>query len=140
MRRRGRPRAEVVGLDLSGEAIGPERRLADEVGLSGCATLVETDVYDVPRHLGGRRFDVVFTSCESSPGAATCEWNHPLGEIVTSLMETGLELEHLHDEFPYTHGLRFPFLEHDADGSQRIPRREEDYPLSFSLRARKPPR
>ncbi len=54
--------AAVVGVDLSGEAIGLARRLADKVGLSGRATFVEADVYDAPRHLGGRRFDVVFVS------------------------------------------------------------------------------
>lgn len=38
------------------------RRLADEVGLSGRARFIESDVYDAPRHLGGRRFDVVVVS------------------------------------------------------------------------------
>ncbi len=69
----------------------------------------------------------------------TYEWNHPLGEVVTSLIEAGLELEHLH-EFPYTHGLRYPFLEESPDGWLRIRGHEEDYPLSFSLRARRPAR
>jgi len=67
----------------------------------------------------------------------TYEWNHPLGEVVTSLIEAGLELEYLH-EFPYTRGLRFPFLEYGDDGWQRIRGHEDDYPLSYSVRARKP--
>ena len=67
----------------------------------------------------------------------TYEWNHPLGEVVTRLIEAGLEIEHLH-EFPFTHGLAFAYLEKGADGWQRIPGREDDYPLSFSLRARRP--
>jgi SAM-dependent methyltransferase len=67
----------------------------------------------------------------------TYEWNHPLGEVVTSLIEAGLELRHLH-EFPYTRGLSFPFLEEGEDGRQRVRGHEHDYPLSFSLRAERP--
>ncbi|RPI30086.1 MAG: class I SAM-dependent methyltransferase [Actinomycetota bacterium] len=54
--------AEVVGVDFSGTAIALARRLADEVGLAGRATFIESDVYDAARHLGGRRFDIVFVS------------------------------------------------------------------------------
>ncbi len=54
--------AEVVGVDLSGEAIGLARRLTDEVGLSGRAEFICADVYDADAHLGDRRFDVVFVS------------------------------------------------------------------------------
>ena len=54
--------AEVVGLDFSGQAIALARRLADEVDLSSRASFIESDVYDTARHLGGRRFDIVFVS------------------------------------------------------------------------------
>ena len=54
--------AEVVGLDLSDEAITLARRLADEVGLSGRAEFICADLYDADAHLGDRRFDVVFVS------------------------------------------------------------------------------
>ena len=54
--------AEVVGLDLSDEAIALARRLADEVGLSGRAEFVCADLYDADAHLGDRLFDVVFVS------------------------------------------------------------------------------
>ena len=54
--------AEVVGLDLSDEAIALARRLADDVGLSGRAEFVCADLYDADAHLGGRLFDVVFVS------------------------------------------------------------------------------
>ena len=54
--------AEVVGLDLSDEAIALARRLAGEVGLSGRAEFVCADLYDADAHLGDRRFDVVFVS------------------------------------------------------------------------------
>jgi len=54
--------AEVVGLDLSDEAIALARRLADDVGLSGRAEFVCADLYDADAHLGDRCFDVVFVS------------------------------------------------------------------------------
>jgi len=54
--------AVVTGVDLSEEAIGLARRLADEVGLSGRATFIASDVYEVEQHLGGRLYDVVFVS------------------------------------------------------------------------------
>jgi SAM-dependent methyltransferase len=54
--------AHVVGLDLSDEAVGLARRLADEVGLSGRAEFICSDLYDADEHLGERRFDVVFVN------------------------------------------------------------------------------
>jgi len=54
--------ADVVGLDLSDEAIELARRLADEVGLSRRAEFVCADLYDADAHLGGRLFDIVFVS------------------------------------------------------------------------------
>jgi len=54
--------ADVVGLDLSDEAITLARRLADEVGLSRRAEFVCADLYDADAHLGSRVFDVVFVS------------------------------------------------------------------------------
>ena len=54
--------AEVVGLDLSDEAIALARRLAAEVGLSTRAEFVGADVYDAGAHLGERLFDIVFVS------------------------------------------------------------------------------
>jgi SAM-dependent methyltransferase len=53
--------AVVTGVDFSGEAIRAARRLADEVGLAGRATFVQSDVYDLPAALHGV-FDVVFAS------------------------------------------------------------------------------
>ena len=51
--------ARVVGLDFSAPAIEEARRLASELGLE--ADFVQSDVYDAPRSLGGRDFDVVYT-------------------------------------------------------------------------------
>jgi len=53
--------ATVTGVDFSGKAVEAARRLADEVGLSRRATFVQSDVFDLPRVLGGT-YDVVFSS------------------------------------------------------------------------------
>jgi len=54
--------ADVVGLDLSDEAIALARRLAGEIGLSERAEFIHADLYDADAHLGDRLFDVVFVS------------------------------------------------------------------------------
>ena len=53
--------ATVIGVDFSSEAVELARRLADEVGLSGRATFLQSNVYELPARLSGL-FDVVFTS------------------------------------------------------------------------------
>ena len=64
------------------------------------------------------------------------EWAYPLGEVVTSLIEAGLQLEFLH-EFPYTVYNMFPFLEKAEDGNWYLPGKAETIPLMFSIRAHK---
>jgi len=65
------------------------------------------------------------------------EWNHSLGEVVTALIDAGLRLEYLH-EFPYTSGgLDWPALVTGADGLTRARGLEDQFPLSFSIRATK---
>lgn len=56
--------ATVTGLDFSPAAIEAARALAEETGLAGVATFVESDVDAAPAHpdLADRTFDVVFTS------------------------------------------------------------------------------
>jgi SAM-dependent methyltransferase len=51
--------ASVTGLDFSPKAIAAARRFAAELGVE--ATFVEANVYDAPRALAGRRFDLVYT-------------------------------------------------------------------------------
>jgi hypothetical protein len=64
------------------------------------------------------------------------EWPHSLGEIVTLLVDHGLEIEYLH-EFPRTVGLREPFIVGGKDGWQHVKGHEESFPLSFSIKATK---
>jgi len=66
----------------------------------------------------------------------TYEWQHGFAEILTPLLRRGLRLEYLH-EFPFTRGLRMPFLESGEDGWQRVEGGRSDIPLSFSLKMTK---
>ncbi len=73
----------------------------------------------------------------SQRNTVTFEWNHGFGEIIDSLLQSGLSLDFLH-EFPYTvPGLPFDFLEICEDGLQRVKGRHDDFPLTFSLRMTK---
>jgi SAM-dependent methyltransferase len=65
--------------------------------------------------------------------ARTYEWLHPLGAIVTALIDAGLTLRwlHEHDAVPWR---MFKLLVQDADGMYRWPDRPW-LPLAFSLRA-----
>lgn len=68
----------------------------------------------------------------------TQEWNHGLGEVVSSLVAAGLVVEHLH-EFDYTLFPRWPFLVRDtSSGAYRMPPDRPSLPLMYSLRAHKP--
>jgi SAM-dependent methyltransferase len=63
-------------------------------------------------------------------------WIHPLSDIVTSLIETGLTLEFLreHEVLPYR---LFPSMVPAGDGMFRLPDGAVPIPLSFSLKAAK---
>lgn len=65
--------------------------------------------------------------------ARTYEWIHPLGEIVSALLDAGLTLRwlHEHESVPWR---MFKLLERDAAGMYRWPERPW-LPLAFSLRA-----
>ncbi|WP_458186826.1 class I SAM-dependent methyltransferase [Haladaptatus sp. NG-WS-4] len=66
----------------------------------------------------------------------THEWSHSLGEIVTALVDAGLTVDELR-EHPFASFEQFPdLMEERADGHWEIP--DEDYPLTFSVRAHKP--
>jgi 2-polyprenyl-3-methyl-5-hydroxy-6-metoxy-1,4-benzoquinol methylase len=64
----------------------------------------------------------------------TEEWVHPLGEVVSAVIEAGLAIELLH-EHDYTLFPRWPFLEQNGD-SYRMPGGQPRLPLMYSLRAR----
>ncbi|MEU5896438.1 MULTISPECIES: class I SAM-dependent methyltransferase [unclassified Streptomyces] len=65
-------------------------------------------------------------------------WGHSLGEIVSALASAGLTIEFLH-EWPFVAWRMLPcMVEHD-DYWWRLPDGLPSVPLSFSLRASKPP-
>jgi SAM-dependent methyltransferase len=67
----------------------------------------------------------------------TYEWCHALGDIISGLLEAGLQLDflHEHETVPWRH---FPMMVQDDKGIYRLPNGHPPWPLSFSLRASKP--
>lgn len=64
------------------------------------------------------------------------EWQHTMGEIVTSLISAGLKIEFLH-EHDFTVYEMFPFLETTDQKYWRIPESMKKVPLMFSIKATK---
>jgi SAM-dependent methyltransferase len=63
------------------------------------------------------------------------QWTHPVGEVVTALIDAGFRLEFLH-EHPVLPWRRFESMDQGADGWWRLA--GDPFPLSFSILARKP--
>ena len=63
----------------------------------------------------------------------TYQWHHPLGEVVTGLVDAGLTIEFLHEHsvLPWR---AFASMVQGTDGRLRL--RGDPFPLSFSIRAR----
>ena len=64
-------------------------------------------------------------------------WPHPLGDIVTALIDAGLRLEFLH-EFPFSTFQFVPFMEKTGDHTVRLTKHDGCVPLLFSIKATKP--
>ena len=67
--------------------------------------------------------------------SATCQWIHPLGRIVTGLIQAGLSLRWLHEHETITWRM-FACLQQDSTGQFHWPDRPW-LPLAFSLLAEK---
>lgn len=86
------------------------------------------------------RFDVQGSYADReapTEGLVEYGWDHSLGEIVTSLVDAGLQIEFLH-EFDF---VRWPmdYLVEGTDGLWRLPEGVKgSLPLFFSLKATKP--
>jgi SAM-dependent methyltransferase len=93
--------------------------------------------YYIPYFVGQPlRFDDARDYADDSvrlENATTYQWFHPLGEIVTSLLDAGLTLKwlHEHDSVPWP---MFEQLTKDTNGMYHWPD-ERWLPLAFSLRA-----
>jgi SAM-dependent methyltransferase len=75
--------------------------------------------------------DAVFTCVESR------EWNHGMGEIITAVLEAGLQLTMFveHDSVPWE---ALPGRMTESDGEWRLTEHGERVPLSYTLQAVKP--
>jgi SAM-dependent methyltransferase len=65
------------------------------------------------------------------------EFQHGLGEILTSLVEAGLRIEFVH-EHDFELFQRFDSLRRQEDGTYRLPPGQPRVPMMFSLRASRP--
>ena len=69
--------------------------------------------------------------------ARAYEWNHPIGEVVTALIDAGLTLDFLH-EHDRADWKAFPCMVLAQDGrSYRLPPEVPSLPMAFSLKASK---
>ncbi len=68
--------------------------------------------------------------------AINYQWNHSVSEILNALHSAGLHIESLH-EYPFLAWKMFAFMEQDAEGWWRLPKRFNQIPLMFSLKATK---
>lgn len=66
------------------------------------------------------------------------QWIHPLSDIVSGLLEAGLQIEmlHEHDLLPWK---PFPMMVDAQEAYYRLPDGAPRVPLALSLRAGKPP-
>lgn len=82
--------------------------------------------------------DVTYTD-QTAPLAhpQSYEWNHSLGEIVTAVLDRGLQLTRL-AEHDWTVWPRFSWLVETADHRWRVPADRPRVPLTFTLVATRP--
>ena len=78
-----------------------------------------------------------YASPESSIKNSTYEWSHSIGEVITALIEGGLNIDNF-AEHPYaTDGGFVGYLRKSKDGKWRVPDHKWGVPLSYSLSASK---
>jgi SAM-dependent methyltransferase len=64
------------------------------------------------------------------------EWNHALSEIITALMDAGLQLEEFR-EFDWCDSAVLPWMVQISPGRWALPEGRERLPLAYAIRARK---
>jgi SAM-dependent methyltransferase len=91
-------------------------------------------------HPGPLRFDVQGSYADPdarTDGLVEYGWDHSLGEIITALIDAGLQVEFVH-ELPFLEWPA-PFLVQGEDRHWRLPTTAKgEIPLMFTLRATKP--
>lgn len=85
------------------------------------------------------RDETTYAGTELVSSPITMEWNHSIGEIVTAVLEAGLQLTGLteHDSVPWE-ALPGAMTLEAATGEWRLSERPERLPASFTLTAIKP--
>ncbi len=92
-------------------------------------------------NIGPVKFDFPYTYTDGDiclSNSVTYEWFHNIGEIITSLIKFGLEIQFLH-EFPFSFHKYLPCMVKDDDGWWRLPNGDERIPFMFSIKAKKKP-
>lgn len=69
--------------------------------------------------------------------STTYEFLHPVGEVVSALIDAGLRIDHLH-EFPFSTYQFLPFTRELPDGTVRLTKHDGSIPLLYSIKATKP--
>jgi SAM-dependent methyltransferase len=67
----------------------------------------------------------------------TYSWAHSMSDIVSAIIDAGLQIEHFH-EFPVSAMKQFPWLEETDGRLWRAPADRYQMPMLFSIKARKP--
>ena len=67
----------------------------------------------------------------------TYDFSHPVGDVVTALINAGMRIEFLH-EFPFSTYQFLPFTERMPDGTVRLTKHDGCIPLLYSIKATKP--
>jgi SAM-dependent methyltransferase len=100
---------------------------------SGSAGLVVArDYFDAAPQV--EDYPYTYTDGPALSHSRQVEFQHGLGEIVTSLVEAGLRIEFLHEHDFEAFG-RFGSLQRQDDGTYRFPPGQPRVPMMFSLRA-----
>ncbi len=90
-------------------------------------------------NVGPVKFDFPYTYTDGETclsNSVSYEWFHSIGEIITSLIKSGLEIQFLH-EFSFSFHRYLSCMVEDKDGWWRLPDGDERIPLMFSLMAKK---
>ncbi len=82
-------------------------------------------------------FEESYLGSAKVANARTYEWNHGIGEIMTALLDQGLEID-LFEEHRFLEWKGLHHMVEGDDGRWRLPERQAELvPLMYSLRARK---
>ena len=78
-----------------------------------------------------------YASPKSFISETTYEWNHSIGEVITALVNVGLNIDTF-NEYPYaTDGGFVGYLRRDEDKKWRVPDHKWGVPLTYSISASK---